>query len=291
MNWDDWEALMYHTLYETLGIAPEEYPILLTERFLNPKANRVKMTQIMFELFNSPELYVADPTVLSLYSSGKKSGLIVDIGEGVSQIHPIYEGIQITPAMERVDMGGSKVSEYLQLLLKKSGRNFDTSAELKILENLKIETSFVSQNPHHEAECSMEYQLPDGEKIQLHNERFLCNEILFHPSILEIPEKGIHELISGSVKKCPLQVRRDMLSQILLFGGATMPVGFPSRLKDELVKLVPPSVEVGVFAEENRNIAAFMGGSIYASLPHSQWFSKAEYDESGFVVGRRRTFW
>ncbi len=46
----------------------------------------------MFETFNAPAFYVQIQAVLSLYASGRTTGIVMDSGDGVSHVVPIYEG-------------------------------------------------------------------------------------------------------------------------------------------------------------------------------------------------------
>jgi actin-related protein len=249
-NWEDMEKIWHYAFYTDLRVNPEEHAVMLTEAPLNPKANRERMTQIMFETFNVTSVYVSIQAVLALYASGRTTGCILDCGDGVTHTVPNFEGYSIPHAIRRLDLAGRDLTDYLMKILTERGYAFTNSAEREIVRDIKEQLTYVALDYDEELELSKTtmidktYELPDGHVISVGNERFRCPEALFQPSLLGKETPGIHQQIFDTITACDIDLRRDLFNNIVLSGGTTMFPGIADRITKELNQLVPTSIAV-----------------------------------------------
>jgi len=217
------EKIWHHTFHNQLHVAPEEHPILLAEAPMITKGDREKTAQIMFETFNAPAFYARSQAALSLYASGRTTGIVLDSGHNNTYVVPIHNGHVIPHAISHSSIAGHDLTGYLMKILNERGYVFTTTAEREIICDVKEKLCFVSLDFDQEmttstSSSSLEktYELPDGQVITIANERFRAPEALFQPSVLCEDSAGIHEMIFKSIMKCDVDVRAELYGSIVM---------------------------------------------------------------------------
>ncbi|XP_067677691.1 uncharacterized protein [Haliotis asinina] len=284
-NWDDVEAIWRDVLTDKLGLNPQEHNVLLiTPPSLNSQ-DKEKITQIMFEKFKVPGLFVANSGALSLYAAGRLSGVVLEVGEGVVHAAPSHEGYLLPKAVTRWAFGGSGQNEFLCKQLSEKGYNLASEAVRQIKESM----CYVAKNydlemaKSSDADFQKTFKLPDETAVTLGSEMFKTSEVLFTPSVAGLSCGGIVALLDEAIGKCSAEQQKLMYSNIVVAGGPTLASGFVDRLKKEVKSRAADATVVG---GEHREHAAWLGGSTLAALENfqSMWITAAEYRDKGAAV-------
>lgn len=175
---------MKYIFYSTLSIAAEEQWVMHTEPLHNPKANREKLTEMLFETFNIKALNMASKSALSLYSAGITTGLILQSGGGLTCSAPMYDGCILPHAYMKIPVSGNHLTNYLSELLKNRGYSINSTSEWFLVNDMKemmchvspsfdIELTTIDQDPKH-------IYCPMGVKLTLEVKEFIAPKHYFN---------------------------------------------------------------------------------------------------------------
>lgn len=283
--------------FEQLGARPEESGVLITETPLNPSQNRYRIAQTMFETFQVAAMQLQSQAALTLFAHGKTSGLVVESGDGVTSLVPYFDGTILPDEyVEKLDVCGGSLTNFLNRLLREKGHNFggQDEGQKRMVEDLKRKTCYVSQDWDEERYSykSNSVRLLTGQIIQVDDEQFRCPEAIFRHTVMgsdQIGVDGLHQAIHKNIMKCDTSLQRELFSNILLGGGNTKLTGFKPRLQKEIGQLAH-NFGVQVLQRSEWEHSAWTGGSLLASLSAFQplWISRSEYDEHGPSIVDRK---
>ncbi|KAL0485532.1 actin [Acrasis kona] len=299
-DWDNMETIWDSTFFN-LKANTTEQTVLLTEKTFNTNINREKTTQTMFEKHMTPNLYLANQASLSLYCSGRTTGLIVSSGESVSDVVPIYEGHAMPHSTVRMEIAGNQSSDYLMKNSSCSemfqGNKVELFRKRGLIDHIKrfytyVALDFEEEMMKNESEISVSYKLPDGSSITLGSERFKCAEILFDPTINGGTAAGIHHVIFECVEGVYEELKDTLYKNIILSGRNTLFRDIEKRISKEIKYLIPGQVEIQVVAPTDIKYSTWIGGSMLGSLSSfdQMCMSKKEYEEYGANLVNRRCF-
>jgi len=303
-SWEDMGYLWDYT-WERLKIDPKDCQIMLTEAPMNPVKNRQQMVQTMFEKYGFQRLYVSIQAVLTLYAQGLLTGVVVDSGDGVTHVVPVYEGFSLPHLVKRLDLAGRDITNTLIKLMLLRGYAFNRTADFDTVRQIKEKFCYVGYDVQQERKLALEttvlvesYTLPDGREIKIGAERFEAPEALFNPALADKDGLGMADIVFDTIQGAAIDMRTEFYKHIVLSGGTTMYPGLPSRLEKEIKELYLQKVLRGDKARlkqfklkiedpPRRKHMVFLGGAVLADIMKDKedfWIKKKEYDEIGVRV-------
>jgi len=287
-DWDFYEQILDYVFY-TLRIEPSMVNVLYSYHPLLSTREKHKLFELFFDKYQVMGFYPILDSLLTMYSGGFQTGLVVEMGASSIRIVPIYKGYILSHAIEIIQIGGTILDMFMFDQLQNAGFSTDSSVRREIGRVLKERACFVSLDFNEDINHmkKKEFRLPDGARIELGYERFSVPELLFKPQLYKLEEKPLHTAILDVIDHCDLDTRNELLENIFLSGGSSVIPQLELRLQNELeIGLAQRGKEMRIpriIASKQRFLSCWIGGSILSSLPEFQknWVTRPQYYKGG----------
>ena len=296
IEWDDYELFLDNLFKNELKIKIEEYGIFITEPPLTLKSSREQLTELLFEKFNAPYIFITNGAVLSSYGAFKYSGFVLDCGYDISTVVPVSNGYPYSSCIQTIDVGGKDVSEFLIKMLINKG--YDEKKIKKNIKYIKERYCFVENEKNNKKNNNeiMKVNLPDGTEINLEKEKYLCTEVLFHPEMINKTVGGIQNTVCSSISAIDHYTKNKFEgNNLIIAGGSTLFDGFSERLGMEIGKYYGGKYKdrMNVITIKERNNLQWIGASTYSLMQIFKGLctTREEYDNYGPSAVHNKCFY
>jgi len=289
-DWVSFEKIMDYIFYN-LRVDPSLVNVLFAVHPLFPRQDLIRLFELFLEQYQCNAFYPVLDSMLTLYAGGFQTGLVIEIGDSITRIVPIYEGYKLEHAIRILDIGGRTLTRYMEKILGEIGFSADSSIRRELVRALKEKACFVSldykEDLKRKEQYEKPYSLPDGSTITLNKERFQVPELLFDPSVEGLEEDPLPQAILDVIENCDLDIRPELLNNIFLSGGSSMFPNIKSRiyqeLELELARRKKKNQSIKIIAPSERTFSVWVGGSILAMIPEfsKNWITRTQYFNEG----------
>ena len=85
----------------------------MVEQAFAASEQRAKMCEMMFEKFESPAFFLSKDAVLAAFAAGRATGLVVDIGSGLTRVSPVHDGYILKKGITKNNLAGEAISQWM----------------------------------------------------------------------------------------------------------------------------------------------------------------------------------
>ena len=288
------EKFILNIINNKLRKYPQDCKLFIIQSIFDSPDKNEELAKLVFDYCGFKALYIGNQGVLPLISKGCFTGFSLESGERITHLVPVYDGFALKYSAGKFSLSGSDLSEYMRMLLKGQDYRFYSSSEINLAEAIKEKECYVSENFEKEKNNveSSEFILPDGNSLNIKEEKIYCPEALFNPKTMGKEEEGIVESCYNTIQKCDNDLKSEMFGNIVISGGNTNFKGFNNRFLLEMEKIVKDKFKIKIHDVKDKIRAVWEGANIFSMKPFmkSMWITKNEFEEYGKAILHRKCF-
>eukprot|EP00047_Mylnosiga_fluctuans_P005309 m.239711 g.239711 ORF g.239711 m.239711 type:complete len:432 (+) comp13529_c0_seq1:29-1324(+) len=287
-DWDVVEQLLNYSYSHVLRCESNDRPAMMSEASWNTKELREKMAEILFEKYQVPAMYLCKSAVLSSFSAGRSTALVLDVGASGASAVPVYDGLVLGRGIRRNILGGDYLTmQYKQLLEGPMGipivpqyligkkhavpegqaARFDPRAPPpnatpsfheymcnEVVRDFQASVCRISDHAFSEQSLTgiptTHYEFPNGYNANFGIERYRISEAFFDPKG-HSPVAGLvghTALVADSIRSCDVDMQQTLWSSVVLSGAATLVTGYVERIHNDMSRVAPQGNKYKVIA-------------------------------------------